>query len=200
MRDAGPACCRPHILERKSAMTAQALPDNPNYCFVPAWDGEDEVQQIRIVMEGMAGYVPTALIALTVQDAENMRDKLNRRLGLDRNAWTAMAAASMCAEVPEPGDPASHRGRAEIRGRWYVRATEHLTIGSLNGDLLANQGMGQGIPGLDSSTRLLDCPLQGAGGAQPSPSREPRSGRPRRGVSPPQAGRNHRSLSALRNA
>ena len=30
-------------------MTAQTLPDDPNYCFVPAYDIEDEVQQIRIV-------------------------------------------------------------------------------------------------------------------------------------------------------
>ena len=29
------------------------LPDNPNYCFVPAYDVEDEVQQIRIVFEHM---------------------------------------------------------------------------------------------------------------------------------------------------
>ena len=41
-------------------MTAQTLPDDPNYCFVPAYDIEDEVQQIRIVIEGMSGYVPTA--------------------------------------------------------------------------------------------------------------------------------------------
>ena len=46
-------------------MTAQTLPDDPNYCFVPAYDIEDEVQQIRIVIEGMSGYVPTALVALT---------------------------------------------------------------------------------------------------------------------------------------
>ena len=36
-------------------MTAQTLPDEPNFCFVPAYDVEDEVQQIRIVIEGMAG-------------------------------------------------------------------------------------------------------------------------------------------------
>ena len=48
-------------------MTAQTLPDNPNYCFVPAYDIEDEVKQIRIVIEGMSGYVPTALVALTVK-------------------------------------------------------------------------------------------------------------------------------------
>ncbi len=29
-------------------MTAQTLADDPNYCFVPAYDIEDEAQQIRI--------------------------------------------------------------------------------------------------------------------------------------------------------
>ena len=46
-------------------MTAQALPD-PSCYFVPAYDIKDAVQQIRIVIEGMAGQVPTALVALTV--------------------------------------------------------------------------------------------------------------------------------------
>ena len=89
-------------------MTAQTLPDEPNYCFVPAYDVEDEVQQIRIVIEGMAGYVPTALVALTVESAEDICDRLNRRLGLDREAWTAMAAASMRAEDEDPDGGAWH--------------------------------------------------------------------------------------------
>ena len=74
----------PH--RKESQMTAQTLPDNPNFCFVPAYDVEDEVQQIRIVIEGMSGHVPTALVTLTIQDAEEICDKLNRRLGLDREA------------------------------------------------------------------------------------------------------------------
>ena len=89
-------------------MTAQTLPDNPNYCFVPAYDVEDEVQQIRIVIEGMAGYVPTALVALTVDDAERLCDKLNARLGLTRDDWTELAARSMRDETPEPDDPSRH--------------------------------------------------------------------------------------------
>ena len=60
------------------------MPDDPNYCFVPAYDVEDEVQQIRIVIEGMSGYIPTALVALTVRDAETLCDKMNRKLGLAR--------------------------------------------------------------------------------------------------------------------
>ena len=89
-------------------MTAQTLPDNPNYCFCPAYDIEDEVQQIRIVVEGMSGYIPTALVALKVDDAERLCDKLNTRLGLSRDEWTALAAQSMRAETSEPGDPTAH--------------------------------------------------------------------------------------------
>ena len=48
-------------------MTAHTLPDDPNYCFCPAYDIEDDVQQIRIVFEGMEGYVPTALVALSLK-------------------------------------------------------------------------------------------------------------------------------------
>ena len=85
-------------------MTAQTLPDEPNYCFAPAYDVEADVQQIRLVIEGLAGHVPTALVALDLDDAQSICDKLNRRLGYDREAWTAMAAASMHAE---DGDPES---------------------------------------------------------------------------------------------
>ena len=87
-------------------MTAQTLPDEPNFCFVPAYDVETDVQQIRIVIEGLSGHVPTALIALDLDDALSICDKLNRRIGYDREAWTAMAAASMRAEDGDPdSDP-----------------------------------------------------------------------------------------------
>ena len=89
-------------------MTAQTLPDNPNFCFVPAYDVETDVQQIRIVIEGMAGHVPTALIALNLDDALSICDKLNRRLGYDREAWQAMVAASMRAEDDDPESDAWH--------------------------------------------------------------------------------------------
>ncbi len=89
-------------------MTAQTLPDEPNFCFVPAYDVETEVQQIRIVIEGLAGHVPTALIALDLDDALTICDKLNRRLGLTRDQWTELAAQSMRAETREPGDITEH--------------------------------------------------------------------------------------------
>ena len=89
-------------------MTAQTLPDDPNYCFVPAYDIEDEVQQIRIVVDGMTGYIPTALVALTIIDAERLCDRLNAKLGLSRVDWTALAARSMRDERPQPGDRTAH--------------------------------------------------------------------------------------------
>ena len=74
---------------------SHTLPDNPVYAFTPSYELEDEVQQIRIVFQDMPGYVPTAMVALTLEDAENLCDKLNRRLGLDREQWTALVARSM---------------------------------------------------------------------------------------------------------
>ena len=89
-------------------MTAQTLSDNPNFCFCPAYDLETDVQQIRIVIEGLTGHVPTALIALDLEDALGICDKLNRRLGLDREAWTALAAASMREEDNGSDEPPWH--------------------------------------------------------------------------------------------
>ena len=89
-------------------MPPQTILDNPNFCFAPAYDVETEVRQIRIVIEGLAGHVPTALISLHLEDALSICDKLTRRLGLDREAWTDMVAASISAEAPEPGDPTTH--------------------------------------------------------------------------------------------
>lgn len=41
------------------------------------------------------GYVPTALVALTLADAERLCCKLNVRLGLARDAWMTLAAGAM---------------------------------------------------------------------------------------------------------
>ena len=75
---------------------------------MPAYDVEADVQQIRIVIEGLSGHVPTALIALDLDDALSICDRLNRRLGLDREAWSAMAAASMHTEDDDPDGGAWH--------------------------------------------------------------------------------------------
>ena len=89
-------------------MTAQTLPDDPNYAFCPSYELGDEPQQIRIVFEGMDGYVPTALVALDIDSAERLCDRLNARLGHSREDWTALAARSMRAGSPENGDGPRH--------------------------------------------------------------------------------------------
>ncbi|MDE0029488.1 MAG: hypothetical protein OXU42_08845 [Deltaproteobacteria bacterium] len=89
-------------------MTAQTLPDDPNYAFCPSYELGDEPQQIRIVFEGMDGYVPTALVALDIDAAERLCDRLNARLGHSREDWTALAARSMCAGSPETGNDSCH--------------------------------------------------------------------------------------------
>ena len=66
------------------------------------------MRQIRIVFENRAGYVLTALVGLSADDAERLRNKLNARLGLTKEKWTALAAKSMRAEAYESGDPTTH--------------------------------------------------------------------------------------------
>lgn len=43
----------------------------------------------------MTGCIPTALVAMTLEDAERFCDRLNARLGMDREAWSALAARAM---------------------------------------------------------------------------------------------------------
>ena len=47
-------------------MTSHTLPDDPVYAFCPAYDFDNMPQQIRIVFDSMPGYVPTALVGLTL--------------------------------------------------------------------------------------------------------------------------------------
>ena len=76
------------------------LPDKPVYAFCPEYAPPGGPQQIRIVFQDIPGYVPTALVALTLEDAERLCSKLNARLGLDRNAWMALAARAMRDTCP----------------------------------------------------------------------------------------------------
>ncbi len=86
-------------------MTA-CIPDEPVYCFAPVADAVGEPPQIRILFEGLAFAVPTALVCLTAEDGFALADKLNRKLGLDRAAWTALAAR--CLRAAGAGSTAIH--------------------------------------------------------------------------------------------
>ena len=71
-----------------------ALPERPVFAFYPVYKPADKPQPIRLVFADVPGYVPTALVALTLEDAERFCDCLNARLGLDREAWTALVEHS----------------------------------------------------------------------------------------------------------
>lgn len=77
-------------------MTA-SIPDDPAYCFYPLADEDGELPQIRILVEGLAFAIPTALVCLTPAEGFALCDRLNRRLGLDRTAWTALAGRCLRA-------------------------------------------------------------------------------------------------------
>ena len=83
------------------------LPDNPLYAFCPEYGPPQGPQQIRIVFDHVPGYVPTALVALTLDDAERLCSTLNARLGLDRDAWMAIAAKAM-RDAPPPANSTVH--------------------------------------------------------------------------------------------
>ena len=86
-------------------MTA-CIPDDPAYCFCPLADSDGEPPQIRILVEGFAFAIPTALVAISHDQGLAVCDRLNRRLGhLDRDSWTAFAARCLRAGA---GEPPSH--------------------------------------------------------------------------------------------
>ena len=81
--------------------SSHTLPDDPVYAFCPSYDLDNVPQQIRIVFDNMPGYVPTALFALTLDDALRICNRLNARLGLDYDAWSAIAGRAMSAAHDE---------------------------------------------------------------------------------------------------
>ena len=86
-------------------MTA-CIPDDPIYCFCPVSDADGEPPQIRILVEGLPFAVPTALVALSQVDGLAVCDRMNRALGLDRAAWTALAVR--CLRAAGAGNATVH--------------------------------------------------------------------------------------------
>ena len=60
-------------------------------------DADGEPPQIRILAEGLACAIPTALVAFTASEGFAVCDRLNPALGLNRDAWTALAARRLHA-------------------------------------------------------------------------------------------------------
>ena len=53
--------------------------------------------RVVIAIDGLDAVIPTVMIAVTLDSALDIRDRLNHRLGHDRASWTAFAANLQCA-------------------------------------------------------------------------------------------------------
>ena len=75
----------------------QTLPQNLHYAFCPAYDFANNIQEIRIIIDGLDGYIPTGLAVHNLAEAEDLCDRFNQPLGFTRNSWTKMVARTMFA-------------------------------------------------------------------------------------------------------
>ena len=69
---------------------------NTQYAFIPEpQESPGLPHPIIIIVEGLPQPITTSIVALTLDDAANVCDAMNARLGLDRAAWTAIAAEAL---------------------------------------------------------------------------------------------------------
>ena len=87
-------------------MSTHFLSDEPAYAFCPAGNSHDGPFQIRIAVEDMAVSIPTSLFAVSLTEAFRLCDGMNRKLGLDRAAWTALV--ERCMHPPGGGGRTVH--------------------------------------------------------------------------------------------
>ena len=59
--------------------------------FVETLPG-DGLHRMAIAVEGMDAPIATTMVVVDIDSALRIADRLNRRLGHDRNSWTAFAA------------------------------------------------------------------------------------------------------------
>ena len=64
-------------------MSAAAMPDNPVYAFTSVEEPDTGFRQIRILVDGMDAAIGTSLIVPGNDEAMEIADRLNRKLGLD---------------------------------------------------------------------------------------------------------------------
>ena len=91
----GRTIVQPAIWKDIAMTSSHTLPDDPVYAFCPSYDLDNMPQQIRIVFDNDARATsPRHFLALTLEDALRICDRLNARLGLDY-------------EMPGPPSPAA---------------------------------------------------------------------------------------------
>ena len=73
-------------------MNIDTLPDEADFVFFAEALPEDGLHRVAIAVEGMDAPIPTMMVTVTRDSALGVCDRLNRRLGHDRDSWTAFAA------------------------------------------------------------------------------------------------------------
>ena len=73
-------------------MNIDTLPDEVDFVFFVQALPEDGLHRLAIAVEGMDAPIPTLMVAVDVDSALRIADRLNRRLGHDRDSWAAFAA------------------------------------------------------------------------------------------------------------
>ena len=73
-------------------MNMDTLPDEVDFVFFVEALPDDGLHRVAIAVEGMDAPIPTMMVAVDIDSAFRIADRLNRRLGHDRESWTAFAA------------------------------------------------------------------------------------------------------------
>ena len=73
-------------------MSMDSLPEDLNFVFFVEALPDDGLHRLAIAVEGMEAPIPTMMVAVDIDSALGIADRLNRRLGHDRASWTACAA------------------------------------------------------------------------------------------------------------
>ena len=78
-------------------MNIDTLPDEADFVFFAETMPDEGLHRIAIAVDGMDAPIPTLLVTVTRDSALAIADRLNRRLGHDRDSWTAFAARCLGA-------------------------------------------------------------------------------------------------------
>ena len=73
-------------------MNVDTLPDEVDFVFFVEALPDDGLHRVAIAVEGMDAAIATMMIAMDIDDAHRIVERLNRRLGHDRDSWAAFAA------------------------------------------------------------------------------------------------------------
>ena len=67
-------------------MNMDTLPEEMDFVFFVKALPDDGLHRVAIAVEGMDAPIPTMMVAVDIDSAFRMADRLNRRLGHDRES------------------------------------------------------------------------------------------------------------------